>query len=196
MESAVLRLLEADGAPRADARRNVERLVTAARSAVDEVGVAVTAHEIARRAGVGIGTLYRRVPSREALLEAVLADTIEEMIDLTRSARSRPDKWQAFSEFAERYARLRVTSCGLNEALDGAGGLALSDRIDALRKEFQALVQGLRTAGELRAGLTYRDIAFALAGVIPRQTHTLGLSATPDQWRHTLDIILNGLRAS
>ncbi|MFI5697398.1 TetR/AcrR family transcriptional regulator [Kribbella sp. NPDC051586] len=193
MQTAVVRLL--DGAtPRADARRNVERLVTAARAAVDEVGTAVTAHEIARRAGVGIGTFYRRVPSRDALLEAVLAGAIDEMIELARGARAADDAWPAFCSFAEDYVRLRATSCGLNEALAGAGGLALSDRIGELRNEFRRLVRRLQATGALREGLTNRDVAFALAGVVP-QTRTLGLTAGPAQWRTTLRIVLDGVRA-
>ena len=194
MESVVDRLL--DGlAPRADARRNVERLVAAARTAVDEVGTAVTAHEIARRAGVGVGTFYRRVPSREALLEAVLAGAIDEMTELARVARAADEPWPAFSAFAADYVRLRATSCGLNEALGGAGGLALSGRIDEFRKEFRALVRRLQVAGVLRQGLTYRDVAFALAGVVP-QTRTLGMTAGQAQWRTTLRIVLDGIRAS
>jgi AcrR family transcriptional regulator len=195
MESAVLRLLEGEGVPRADARRNVERLVEAARAAVDEVGVTVTAHEIARRAGVGIGTFYRRVPTREILLEAVLADTIEDMTQLVRKARLQADVWTAFCEFAHEYVRLRATSCGLNDALGGAGGLALSDQIDALRKEFKTLVRRLQVVGVLRKGLTYTDVAFALAAVVP-QTHTLGMTAGPTQWRQTLKIVLDGLHAA
>jgi AcrR family transcriptional regulator len=191
---AAVQELLGDG-PRADARRNAERLVQAARDAVDEVGVTVTAHEIARRAGVGIGTFYRRVPSREALLEAVLADTIEEMIQLVHAARGRADVWAAFCEFAARYAQLRTTSCGLNEALGGAGGLALADRIDTLRKEFRLLVKEVDQAGELGPGLTYQDVAFALASVVPAD-HTLGLTPRADQWRRNLRIVLNGLRAA
>lgn len=186
--------LLADG-PRADARRNVERLVRAARDAVDEVGVTVTAHEIARRAGVGIGTFYRRVPSREALLEAVLADTIDEMIQLAEVARGRADVWAGFCDFAEQYAQLRTASCGVNEALGGAGGLALADRIAALRKEVRLLVKEVESAGELRTGLTYQDVAFALASVVPAD-HTLGLTARSDQWRRNLRVILDGLHAA
>ncbi|TCC05347.1 TetR/AcrR family transcriptional regulator [Kribbella soli] len=194
MDSAVDRLLDGP-APRADARRNVERLVAAARAAVDEVGTAVTAHEIARRAGVGIGTFYRRVPSREALLEAVLAGAIDEMTELARAARAADDPWPAFCAFAADYIRLRATSCGLNEALGGAGGLALADRIDEFRKEFRGLVRRLQLFGVLRAGLTFRDIAFALAGVVP-QARTLGMTADRTQWRRTLQIVLDGVRAT
>jgi AcrR family transcriptional regulator len=73
--TAVEALLDG-GHPRADAQRNVERLVAAARTAIAEAGTGVTAHEIARRAGVGVGTFYRRAGSREALVAAVLAELI------------------------------------------------------------------------------------------------------------------------
>src|SRR4030081_2048160 len=121
MADAVTRLLglDAENRPRADARRNVQRLVEAARIAVAEVGVTVTAHEIARRAGVGIGTFYRRLPSRDALLEAVLTDTIDEMVTLAGKAVEDPDPWHGFCVFAEAFVQLRAASCGLNEALGG-----------------------------------------------------------------------------
>nr|WP_079320063.1 helix-turn-helix domain-containing protein [Microbispora sp. GKU 823] len=86
----VLLAAEPGRTPRADARRNMERLVEAARAAVAEIGVEVTAHEIARRAGVGIGTFYRRVSSREALLEAVLDEVLAEMADLAADAAATP----------------------------------------------------------------------------------------------------------
>lgn len=196
MDGAVARLLGPGDAiaRRADARRNAERLIDAARAAVDEVGVAVTAHEIARRAGVGIGTFYRRMPSREALLEAVLADTIDEMIAVAREAREHPDPWLGFCAFAEKYALLRATSCGLNEALGGSGGLMLEEGLGLLRKEFRGLVGQARRAGKLRPDVTWQDVAFALASVVPGD-HTLGITPRDGQWRKNLRIILAGLRA-
>ena len=80
MTAAVDALLAPGGTPlRADAQRNVERLVAAARAALDEEGIDVTTRDIARRAGVGLGTLYRRIPSLTALLTAILIDTIDEI---------------------------------------------------------------------------------------------------------------------
>src|SRR5215469_12078481 len=107
--------------PRADAQRNVERLVAAARAALDEQGLDVTTREVARRAGVGLGTLYRRIPSLEALLTAILIDTITEMTELTRRARNGADAWTAFVTFAEAYVQLRASSCALHAALSGSG---------------------------------------------------------------------------
>ena len=98
---------------RADAQRNAERLVAAARAALDEQGLEVTTRDIAQRAGVGLGTLYRRIPSLEALLTAILIDTLTEMTDLARRARQAPDPRTAFVDFAEAYVQLRASSCAL-----------------------------------------------------------------------------------
>jgi AcrR family transcriptional regulator len=189
--SAVERLVAADNA-RADAQRNMRRLVEAARTAVAEVGVDVTAHEIARRAGVGIGTFYRRLPSREALLEAVLADTIDEMVEMADQALSNPDAWQGFSAFAEIYVRLRSVSCGINEAL-GVSHLDLDASLARVRDRIRRLVERAQHAGSLRADVTWQDVAFLLAAVLPGD-HTIGLRTPAEQWRQNLRITLDGLR--
>ncbi|WP_158887395.1 TetR/AcrR family transcriptional regulator [Amycolatopsis anabasis] len=193
--TAVERLLTGDARPRADARRNVERLVAAARTAVAEVGVEVTAHEIARRAGVGIGTFYRRLPSREALLEAVLLDTVDEIIALAHRALDDPDPWHGFREFTYAYVQLRTASCGINEALGGDGGPGLEPALAKLRDAIRRLVERARETGALRADVAWQDVPFLLATVIPG-ARTIGLRAGADQWRRNLDVILTGLRAS
>ncbi|MEV6966983.1 TetR family transcriptional regulator [Hamadaea sp. NPDC051192] len=179
--------------PRADAQRNVERLVEAARAAVAEVGIAVTAHEIARRAGVGIGTFYRRVPSREALLEAVLAELLSEAVEEADRALRNADPWTGLSEFATAYVRLRTASCGVNEALGEASGLDLELPLAELRDRIQRLVQRAQTAQAVRGDVTWQDVAFLLAAVIPGQ-HTIGLRADDQQWHRNLQIVLDGLR--
>lgn len=189
--AAVERLL-AEGKPRADAERNVRKLVDAAREAVAEVGVAVTAHEIARRAGVGIGTFYRRLPSREVLLEAVLADTLAEILALAANALEAPDPWAGFREFAAAFVELRAASCGLNEALGGESGLDLDDLLAELRDRIRRLVERAQSAGAMRPDVTWTDIPFVLASAMPGN-HTIGLTPLPDQWRRTLEIVLSGL---
>ncbi|MFB9925854.1 TetR/AcrR family transcriptional regulator [Amycolatopsis halotolerans] len=192
-ESAVAALL-AQGQPRADAQRNVERLVAATREALDELGLAVTTRDIAQRAGVGLGTLYRRVPSLDALLAAILTDTIDEMTDRAAHALDSPDPWQGFAEFAETYVQLRASSCGLHDALSGRGErLDLEPRITRLQRAVHQLVRRAQKANVLRADLDWRDIPFALATAIP-PGHTIGLVPSGDQWRRNLRIILDGLR--
>ncbi|WP_433174373.1 TetR/AcrR family transcriptional regulator [Actinoallomurus sp. CA-150999] len=195
--AAVDRLLagDAERLPRADARRNVERLVDAARTAVAEVGVDVTAHEIARRAGVGIGTFYRRVPSREALLEAVLAEVLDEMIEVAGRAMADPDPWHGLTEFATAYVQLRAASCGLNDALGRECGLTLEPQLARLRDRIRLLVGHAHEAGVLRPDVPWEDVAFVLASVTT-STRTIGLRAGADQWRRNLRIVLDGLHAA
>jgi AcrR family transcriptional regulator len=180
--------------PRADAQRNVLRLVEAAREAVAEVGVTVTAHEIARRAGVGIGTFYRRLPSREALLTAVLTDTLNELVALARTALDAADPWAGFTEFAENYARLRAASCGIRDVLgDRTLELDLETPVAELRALFKRVVDRTQRAGVLRTDVTWTDIAFLLAATMTTND-TIGLRAPQDQWQRNLRVILDGLR--
>lgn len=92
------------------------RLVAAARAALDKQGLDVNTREIAQRAGVGLGTLYRRVPSLEELLRAILVDTIDELTERATLALDDPDLGRGFARFAETFVRLRARSCGLHAA--------------------------------------------------------------------------------
>jgi AcrR family transcriptional regulator len=180
--------------PRADAQRNVHRLVEAAREAVAEVGVGVTAHEIARRAGVGIGTFYRRLPSREALLTAVLRDTLAELVAVARTALEAPDPWVGFAEFAANYARLRAASCGIRDVLgDCARDLDLDAPVAELRSLIEQVVVRAQRVGVLRPDVVWQDIAFLLAATMTT-TDTIGIHAPDDQWQRNLRVILAGLR--
>jgi AcrR family transcriptional regulator len=196
-DSAVERLLALDGQqPRADARRNVRKLVDAAREAVAEVGVAVTAHEIARRAGVGIGTFYRRLPSREALLTAVFTDTLDELLEVARAALAAPDPWTGFTEFAESYARLRAASCGIRDVLgDAPLDLDIDTPVAQLRALIEEVVARAQRVGVLRPDVVWQDVAFLLAATMTGDG-TLGLRAPADQWQRNLRVILAGLRPS
>lgn len=189
------RLLTQDNRPqpRIDARRNLERLISAARTAIAEVGIDVTAHEIARRAGVGIGTFYRRVGSREALLEAVLGDMISQTTHRADAALADADAWHGFVAFAADLVRLRADSRGLAAALGGRCSQALDSPLDALRERIRQLVERAQAAGAIRADVAWQDIPFLLAGAAT-DSGTLGLRADADQWRRNLQIVLDGLR--
>ncbi len=195
--SAIDRLLAGDDGrnPRADAQRNLVRLVAAARAAVDEVGIKVTAHEIARRAGVGIGTFYRRVPSREALLEAVLNELLGDAVVLADHALQNDDPWHGFTEFANAFVQLRAASCGINEALGGAEGLELDILLGQLQDRLRRLVERAKQAGVMRPDITWQDVAFLLASVVTAD-RTMGLDAHIDQWHRNLKVVLDGLRAA
>ena len=194
---ALAERIAADGGarPRADARRNVERLVAAAREAVAEVGLEVSTHEIARRAGVGVGTFYRRIPSREALLEAILVEVLTEARARADEALADPDAGAAFERFAAAYVELRAASRGVCEALDGLGGPALEEARSRMREGFRLIVERTQRAGALRRDVEWHDVPFLLAALIP-PTRKVGLDASDAQWRRSLRVLLDGLRTS
>src|SRR5262245_52777392 len=88
---------------RADARRNYEKILAAAREAFAEGGESTALEEIARRAGVGIGTLYRHFPNRQALVEALYVDEVEEVCRLAVEQPADADPWEALNAWFERF---------------------------------------------------------------------------------------------
>src|ERR671935_2368283 len=97
---------------RADAARNRARTLDAARTAFAESGLDVGVEEIARRAGVGKGTLYRRFPTKEALVRAIFEDRLNELERLTTTAARSADPWNAFVSFLESAARMQASDQG------------------------------------------------------------------------------------
>lgn len=191
--TAIEKLLEG-GLPRADAQRNVERLVAAARTALAEVGTGVTAHEIARRADVGVGTFYRRVESREALVAAVLAELIADAVAEADRLLGSADPWAALCEFAVAFVQMRAANVAVSEAVAGQCGFAPEDALAQLRERFRLLVGRAQEAGAMRADIAWQDVPFLLASVATGTT-TLGLRATGRQWERNLGIVLDGMRA-
>lgn len=188
---AVEQLLD-DGSgrrPRADARRNVERLVVAARQAA-VVGGEITAHEIARRAGVGIGTFYRRVGTLDALLKAVLDEVLGEIVAKGEEGLADPDPWAGFTTFAFSYIHLRNELCDVNKRL----GDVLDHSRAELRDRIQLLVERAQRAGVMRTDVTWEDVAFLMVAASSAGSHTLGLHAGARQWDRNLHVILDGLR--
>jgi AcrR family transcriptional regulator len=175
---------------RADARRNYEKVLAAAREAFLEGGEATSLEEIARRAGVGIGTLYRHFPSRQALLEALYAGEVEE---LSRSAAELDgeDPWQALSLWFERFIAYLATKRALADEL-----LNYMDKNAPL---FQACRQSMFAAGEpllkraQESGAVRPDVEF---GEILQMVMGIGKipSTDPAQTEHMLRIALDGLR--
>jgi AcrR family transcriptional regulator len=175
---------------RADARRNYDKVLVAAREAFAERGTSTSLEEIARRADVGIGTLYRNFPNRQALLEAVYVDELD---GLCRSAAEfdRLAPWDAFAAWADRLVGYLATKQALAQEL-----LEYFDRDAPL---FQACRASLFAAGEplldraqqahaVRADTNLSEIIQIVGGIakIP--------AAEPEQTQHMLQIALDGLR--
>jgi AcrR family transcriptional regulator len=180
---------------RADARRNLVRLVQAAGEALDEVGVRASSHDIARRAGVGVGTFYRQVASLDELLTVIISRSLEELVAAADAALLDPDPWHGFTELAGTWARMCATSRGVHEAVQGHGELDLTPMLVRLRLRLHRLVRHTQRAGVLRADATWRDVASLLHGVRPADT-MLGEPGQPDQWQRNLTVVLAGLKGS
>jgi AcrR family transcriptional regulator len=174
---------------RADARRNYDKVLAAARSAFAERGTSASLEEIARRAEVGIGTLYRNFPNRQSLLEAVYVD---EVGNLCRSASEFDDlpPWDAFVAWSHRLAGYLVTKQALAHEL-----LEYVDRDAPLFKTCRASLQSagqplLERAQQAKAVRTDTDLweIIQIVGGIAK------IPAEPDQIEHILGIALDGLR--
>jgi AcrR family transcriptional regulator len=175
---------------RADARRNYEKVLAAAREAFAEGGESTSLEEIARRAGVGIGTLYRNFPNRQALIEAIYMNEVEEVARAATELEGR-DPWDALYAWLERL----IAYMGTKQAL-AAELLNYLDRGAPLFQESRAalfaagepLLRRAQEAGEVRPDVEFSEVMHMVMGIgkIP--------TADPDQTAHVLRIALDGLR--
>ena len=181
---------------RRDARRNRDAILTAARQVFCDHGLEAPLEEIARRAGVGIATLYRRFPSRVALLDAVLADTVQAHIAVAEQALGNPDPWEGFASYLEQTCRLQAANRGLNDAMGMRFPRATATEA-AKTRLFEVVAQVVDRAqhsGQLRADLTVEDLAF-LTWANTRILEAGRAAGVPDAWRRHLGLLLDGFRA-
>jgi len=151
---------------RADAARNREAVVSAAQEVFAEAGLDAPLEEIARRAGVGIGTLYRRFPSREQLISAALIDKITAYADAAEQALAEPDPWAGFTGFVRRICAMQAGDRGLADLL--LITLAPGEQLEAVRaranRNVIALIDRAKAARRLRADMVGEDLLLMLIG--------------------------------
>lgn len=186
-----------DPAPRPlrrDAELNRRRILQAAASAFAEGGLSVTMDEIARCAGVGVGTVYRRFPDKEVLIEALFEQRLDELVVLAEEALAVEDAWEGIVRFFESFIAVQAGDRGLKEVVLGtAHG---QDRVRHARGRIAPVVTSLieraQAQGELRPDVVGTDLGlvqFMVASLID-YTHDV----EPDVWRRQLAIVLDGLR--
>jgi len=161
---------------RADAQRNLDRLLEVAGECFAEHGHDVSVDEIARRAGLGHGTVFRNFASKDALFVAVLNQRIQELVDIARAALDEADAWEAFAGF------FRHTAARYAENLALLGGLELcegSPAKDELGSAVRELVGRAQRAGKLRGDVSAEDV----------------LMLVPTAARYP-EIVLDGLRVA
>jgi AcrR family transcriptional regulator len=183
---------------RSDSRRNRLRLVQAARELVAERGMDVTAAEIAGRADVGVGTLYRRFGSKDALIRDILADGLSEVEAVAKAALDDPDAWHGLSSFFAFFSQTQVDNQGIAEYLSLSTSVP-ADEMKRMNGELSGLVQELvqraHSEGSLRADVTWEEVAL-LSRASVSATECLGVHAPSDQTQRACAIILSGMKVS
>ena len=173
---------------RKDAQENLERVLAAARACFAEHGAGVTMEEVAQRAGVGTGTLYRRFPSRAALVEALYTEAISEVGAAAAQLAANPDPWEALSRWCGAYVELLATKRTLLSELEPLFARQ-PDLLEAQRKRaratFAGFLQRAQAAGTARAEVDAADV-IALLNTTIRAGGGAGMLA----------IVLAGIRST
>jgi AcrR family transcriptional regulator len=174
---------------RADARRNYDKLLAAARAAFTETDADTSLEEIARRAGVGIGTLYRHFPTRQILIEAVYVDEVDA---LSRSARDLADlePWEALAAWLRRFVEYVATKHALINELfaEGASSDVFASCRSALYAAGEPLLKQAQAAGQVRSDVEISDVLHLVSGIAKIPV------ADSAQLERILDVALDGLR--
>ena len=179
---------------RRDAERNRARILGAATEVFTERGLQATLDDVARRAGVGVGTVYRRFPDKEALVEALFSERLDVLVGFGEQALADPDPWAGLVSFFERAAAIIASDRGLRQILMFA--TYGRDRVDQARARMLPVVSRMirraQESGDVRADLRPTDV--------PLIVFMLGAAAEyaapvrPEIWRRYLSLILDGLR--
>jgi AcrR family transcriptional regulator len=180
---------------RADAARNRARLLAAAKEVFAERGLDATMDEVARRAGVGVGTAYRRFRNRDDLIAALFEERLDEFMASLDEALADEDAWRGLSRFLERSMEMQAEDRGFKELLlqSNEG----RERVRLFRARIRPLVAELvrraRDAGELRADVVEDDVLLVslMIGAVNDFAHVV----EPQLWRRSLALLLDGLRA-
>jgi AcrR family transcriptional regulator len=159
-----------------------------------ERGLDATLDDVARAAGVGVGTVYRRFPDKETLIEELFRDRVDAMVKLAEQALTEPDPWQALVSYLETVTEMMAASIGLRQLMMFA--TYGKDRVcyarDQMRPVVGKLVERAQASGDLRPDFDASDmklIAYMLASAAEYAATT-----QPDIWRRYLAMIVDGLR--
>ena len=181
---------------RADARRNREKVIAAAAAAFAESGLDAQVEDIARRAGVGVGTLYRHFPTKDALVGALADEHFARLADTVEAALEEPgDGWERFASTIWRIAETVAADVAWCEIVAGHPNAvkAASRGQHRLAAATSTLLERAQEAGAMRADVTFEDIGTIMCGfghIAAAQRAGAALD-----WKRYLEIALDGLRA-
>jgi AcrR family transcriptional regulator len=179
---------------RADARRNREKVLEAARAVFSEQGRDAQMDDVARRAGVGVGTVYRHFPTKEALIEALMVAAFEAIAAAAVAALDVEDPWEAFTTVLWQGAETMAGDRALSEVFASIPGAteAVMPTVAGLTETMSELIRRAQAAGALRGDLIVDDIPMVMCGI---GSATKKEHSCPDAWRRHLTVVLDGMRA-
>jgi AcrR family transcriptional regulator len=179
---------------RRDAERNRVRILQAAAEVFTERGLQATLDDVAERAGVGVATVYRRFPDKEALVEALFSERLDTLVGFAEQALAEPDPWVALATFLEQAASVIAGDRGLRQILMFA--TYGRDRVDQARARMlpvvSTMVRRAQETGDVRADLSPTDVP--LIEFMLSATAEYAGQVRPEIWRRYLALILDALR--
>jgi AcrR family transcriptional regulator len=180
---------------RKDAERNRQRILAAAGELFAEAGLQVTLDAVAERAGVGVGTVYRRFADKEALIDALFEERIEQIVAIAEASCAMDDAWDALAAFLERAVALHGEDRALKELVFSSahGRERVARARDRIKPKVDRLVARAHACGRLRDDFDVTDTAIVqlmLTAVIDYAG-----DVAPDVWRRYLALLLDGMRA-
>jgi AcrR family transcriptional regulator len=179
---------------RADAQRNLVRVLEAAREVFAEQGIDAPVAEIAERAGVGVGTIFRRFPTKEDLLVAVVRQRTSQLIEAADTALAEQNAGAALRRFMETAAAVQISDRCWCDATgtDLFGREGIRELVDVLVSKLAALLARAQASGDVRADVRALDLPVLLTGVA--KSGLLLEDAAPGAWKRYLGIVFDGLR--
>ena len=182
-------------APRADAVRNREAVIQAARKVMGKKGLDAQMDEIARAAKVGVGTVYRHFPNKDDLIEALADHRFDTLAEYAREALAEDDAGRAFERFLWRAAELQASDQALSDVMRGWGTVMAdaAERVGILELTREVLTRA-QEAGAIRADLEAEDVPMVMCGLGTTTNHPapfIGGKA----WKRFMTIVLDGMRS-
>lgn len=178
---------------RRDAQRNRDLLIAAGREVFAEQGLEATLDDVAERAGVGVGTAYRRFPNKEALMDEIFQQRFEEMGEVLARAEREDRAWTGLSMFLNELFEFQVADRGLKEAFEATavGCERINESRRALLPRVAALIDRAKAQGDLRDDIEATDLPLIVLMV--GRVIDVTRDHRPDTWRRVLPIVLEGM---
>lgn len=180
-------------AERADKARNRARIMSAASEAFAERGVDTQMDEVAARAGLGVGTLYRHFATKEALMVALVARKFEQILEVVQDGVTREDgdPFEAFCQVMRRGSEVAAADVAAQDALARVGDTvwsAVEPTLSQLQAATQVLIDRAQRAGSMRPDVSAADVPMLMCGI------SATMSSSEWDWRRHLELMLDGLR--